>query len=147
MYRRARYPVKIVEWVRLPSGPPVLLKQSNTNKQGNVGLGRAISYYTDLGFVVSLPLNDSQPYDLVIDDGKALNKVQVKTTRFKKDGVYKVLLESKSWTYRKKFDNTKCDTLFVLTEEGSIYEIPSKEITAKCELSLGGKVEEFRKGA
>ena len=34
--------------------------------QGNVGLGRAIAYYTEKGYTVMLPLNDTQKYDLVI---------------------------------------------------------------------------------
>ena len=36
------------------------LKQKNTNLQGKVGLGEAIAYFTNLGKIVSLPLNDSQ---------------------------------------------------------------------------------------
>ena len=48
--------------------------------QGNVGLGKAIEYFTSHSVPVSLPLNDTQPYDLVADfDGK-LQRVQVKTS-------------------------------------------------------------------
>lgn len=37
----------------------------NTKEQGTIGLGKAIAYFTSRGFVVSIPLNDSQDYDLV----------------------------------------------------------------------------------
>lgn len=38
-----------------------------TNKEkGNSGLGMAIAYFTTNGFVVSIPLNDTQDYDLKI---------------------------------------------------------------------------------
>lgn len=40
----------------------------NTNKEkGNSGLGMAIAYFSSNGFTVSIPLNDTQDYDLVIE--------------------------------------------------------------------------------
>ena len=53
------------------------------SKQGNIGLGQAIAYYTLKGFPVMIPLNDTQKYDLVIDVNGILNRVSVKTTQFK----------------------------------------------------------------
>ena len=39
-----------------------------TNKQrGNCGLGIAIGYFSTNGYTVSIPLNDTQDYDLLID--------------------------------------------------------------------------------
>ena len=38
--------------------------------QGNFGLGAAIAYYTSQCIPISIPLNDTQGYDLVIDDGE-----------------------------------------------------------------------------
>ena len=39
-----------------------------TNKEkGNTGLGMAIAYFVANGYVVSIPLNDTQDYDLVIE--------------------------------------------------------------------------------
>ena len=36
-----------------------------TNKEkGNSGLGMAIAYFTTSGYIVSIPLNDTQDYDL-----------------------------------------------------------------------------------
>ena len=35
-----------------------------TNKEkGNTGLGVAIAYYSSNGYIVSIPLNDTQDYD------------------------------------------------------------------------------------
>ena len=37
-----------------------------TNKEkGNSGLGMAIAYFTTNGYVVSIPLNDTQDYDFL----------------------------------------------------------------------------------
>ena len=55
-----------------------------TNKQiGNTSLGIAIAYFSSHGYVVSLPLNDTQDYDLVVDDGSSLLKIQVKGTSYR----------------------------------------------------------------
>lgn len=35
--------------------------------QGNLGLGRAIAYYTAHCIPVLIPLNDTQKYDIVVD--------------------------------------------------------------------------------
>ena len=64
-------------------------------QQGSVGLGLAIAYFVSNGFVVSIPLNDNQSYDLIVDKN-GLKKVEVKSTRFKirNQNVYTVQLKS-----------------------------------------------------
>jgi hypothetical protein len=42
------------------------------------------------GYLVSKPLGDSHRYDLIIDDGEALYRVQVKTGRLGKNGSIRV---------------------------------------------------------
>ena len=39
----------------------------NTKKFGNIGLGKAINYFLSCGYIVSLPINDSQSYDLIVE--------------------------------------------------------------------------------
>ena len=57
----------------------------STNKEkGNSGLGIAIAYFTINGYTVSIPLNDTQDYDLVIEKNGKLESVQVKATACKK---------------------------------------------------------------
>ena len=52
-----------------------------TNKEkGNTSLGIAIAYYSSNGYTVSIPLNDTQDYDLIVDKNSILKKVQVKST-------------------------------------------------------------------
>lgn len=68
-----------------------------TNKEkGNTGLGIAIAYYTSNGYVVSIPLNDTQDYDLIVEKDNKLSKIQVKATACKtKYGVYQVSLKNR----------------------------------------------------
>lgn len=116
--------------------------------QGNIGLGKAIEYFTGHSIPVCLPLNDTQKYDLVVDmDGK-LSRVSVKTTRYKDaDSSYRVELKNSGGSSGKskirKFDNKSCDYVFVLTGNNKLYLIPSCEIVAKNAISIGNKYTEY----
>lgn len=117
-----------------------------TNKEkGNTGLGIAIAYYSSNGYTVSIPLNDTQDYDLIIDKNNILKKVQVKSTGCRtKYGTYQVALKSCGGTKGKEYKtvkDTKIDELFVLTEELNIYIIPIEKITNKSTLNICSKYE------
>jgi hypothetical protein len=130
----------------------VSLNQRNSKKQGDVGLGAAIAWYTALGHTVSIPLTDSQDYDLVVDTGDGLKTVQVKTTRYKDkraNGQFCVHLGisggnlSGKFT-RRTFDTFKVDYLFILTSDKSVYIIPSNRISSKYLLHLNSKYASFK---
>jgi len=107
-----------------------------TNKEKwNSGLGIAIAHYTSNGYTVSIPLNDTQDYDLIVDKDNILKKVQIKSTSCKtKYGNYQVALKScggtKAKTYKTVIE-TNVDELFILTENMNMYIIPIKEIKNK----------------
>ena len=45
-----------------------------TNKQkGNCGLGMEIAYFSTNDYVVSIPLNDTQDYDLIVEKNGILH--------------------------------------------------------------------------
>ena len=119
-----------------------------TNKEkGNSGLGIAIAYFSTNGYVVSIPLNDTQDYDLIIEKDGKLKTVQVKSTGCKtKNGVYQVSLKScggtKGKTYKTVID-TKVDLLFVLNEEAEMYLIPIDKLSNKTSLNLCEKYQEY----
>ena len=109
-------------------------KCKNTKQQGNIGLGSAIQYFTENFYTVSLPLNDSQDYDLIIEDRDGtLKKVQVKTSAQKTShDTYQVNLRvsggnAKQNYIRKQGNEIIYDLLFILCDNGDRYLIP-KEI-------------------
>lgn len=113
-------------------------KCRNTKAQGTVGLGSAIEYFTRNNYIISLPLNDSQDYDLIVDDGNKLQKVQVRTSDAKsKHGSYNVSVRvsggsaTKRNQIRKAGTDMKYDLLFALCGDGSKYLIP-KEAFKNC---------------
>lgn len=122
----------------------------NTKKQGDAGLGAAISYFTLYGYTVSIPLTDSQDYDLIVDIGNSLYRVQVKTTTYKIRDVYSVSLTIKGGNRTsigskiKKLDDTKVDAIFILTGSQDKYFIPLKDIEARSNINLGSGYDKFR---
>lgn len=125
--------------------PPLALM--NTKKQGDVGLGEAIRYFTSKGYTVCIPLTDSQDYDLVVDYDGALARVQVKHTTYKRYCNYGVSLTVKGGNRSaagriKTFDNTKIDYLFVITTDNK-YCIPARAIVEKHNISLGEKFSQY----
>lgn len=120
------------------------------SKQGNIGLGQAIAYYMSKGYMVALPINDTQPYDLVIDkfDGKGLQRVSVKTTRFQKRNRYIVQLSntggSSGNTKIRFFNKMSSDIVFIFSISQEKWEIPTKDIEAKRGIVLGDKYNQYR---
>ena len=122
----------------------MFIKNNNPNKQGDIGMGLCISYFTSILNTVCLPLTDSQEYDLIIDNGK-LKKVSIKTgTQLKSSGGFEIDLRTQGGNFTQKskikyFDNTTCDLVFIACSDGRLFLIPSKEITSKSTITVGGK--------
>ncbi|MBW3545144.1 MAG: hypothetical protein KY428_06010 [Bacteroidetes bacterium] len=125
--------------------------RTKTTKQGDAGVGSAIAYFTSLGKTVSIPLSDSQEYDLVVDEDGRLKKVQVKTTYSKPRGTYYYLrlsLRGGNWSGGKgtevPFEKTLVDYLYVLTEDGSTWLIPSDQVGGAYGISLSKKYDNYK---
>lgn len=123
-------------------------KHANPRKQGNAGLSIAIAYFCRVGAEVAIPLTDTQRYDLMIDNGNGLERVQVKTTTMKEGNSYVVHLRTiggnKSQVIMRPFDPSDYEWLFVVCGDATAYLIPSAVITSRQSMSLGGKYEAFR---
>lgn len=122
----------------------------NSKKQGDIGMCYAMAYYAKLGWIVSVPVTDSQDYDLVVDNGTRLFKVQVKTTKsISPSGNYIVSLRTiggnRSGTGKcKDFSENSSDLLFALTDSGDCYSIPKSEISAVSSVALGERYLPYR---
>jgi PD-(D/E)XK nuclease superfamily protein len=122
---------------------------TNSKKQGDWGLGRAIAYFTLNEYTVSLPLTESQDYDLIVDK-KKLQKVQVKTTEqiSKKTGFPIVSLRTcggnRSRQIAKNFDPTKVDAIFVTTVKHGDYFIPTERVWSVSTLTLDKRFDDCK---
>jgi hypothetical protein len=128
--------------------PADTIWRANPREQGLIGVTDAIAYFGRIGWSVSMPLIDSQPYDLVADDGGRLHRVQVKTTTYRsRYGVFVVSLATRggnqSFHTSKDFDPSTSDLLYVLTDERERYLIPTRAISTKTSVSLGERMAPF----
>jgi hypothetical protein len=127
-------------------GPDTIWRK-NPRDQGMIGFTDAMAYFGARGYDICVPLIDNQPYDLVIDDGARLQKVQVKTTTFRRQRFVVQLAThggNQSFHTRKAFDPSLCDLLYVLTDAWDRYVIPTSVITARSSLTLGARMQPYR---
>lgn len=121
----------------------------DTNKdKGNSSLGIAIAYYASNRYIVSIPLNDTQDYDLVVDKDNSIKKVQVKSTGCKtKYGNYQVALKSCGGTKGKTYKTiieTNIDEVFIVTKDLEIYIFPIEELKNKSTINLCSKYQKYK---
>lgn len=126
-----------------------MFKSKNSKKQGDMGVGMAIAWATRQDYTVSLPLTDSQDYDLIIDINDKLYRTQSKTCSYKNEyGRYEVSLTvkggNKTSSKIKKLDKTKVDALFILTDEDTMYFIPIQDVVGSSSITLGSNYDKFK---
>ena len=96
-------------------------------EQGDICESFAIFYYTSLGFIVSKPINHSSYYDLIIDNGTVLKRVECKSSRFKANKKsYSVSLVTSGGNQSfnklvKRIDSSKVDEIFIMDGDGYYY--------------------------
>jgi hypothetical protein len=121
---------------------------ANTRLQGDAGMGIAIAYFSRIGVRIGIPLTDSQPYDLMIDDGGSLARVQVRTTTVREGRSYVVGLKTvggnKTQLITKVFDPSAYEWLFVVCGDATAYLIPATAISARYSIFLGRRYEQYR---
>ena len=116
--------------------------------QGNLGLGKAIEYFTSQGITVALPLNDTQKFDLIADFNGGLQKISVKTSRSTKNGIsFEVQLRNTGGSSGvckvRPFDKQSCDYIFIYTINEECYLIPSNVIEASNSIHVGPKYKDY----
>lgn len=111
-----------------------------TNEKGNLAIGQAIAYFTKEQYTVSIPLNDTQWYDLIVEKDGLFQTVQVKYSGEKtKYGTYHCSVKTTSGTSRQKsysLIEKPVDLLFAYCENGFKYLIPVKDIVNKNSITL-----------
>lgn len=117
--------------------------------QGNLGLAKAINYFVSHSIPVSIPLNDTQKYDLVADFNGKLQRISVKTSRNTTTGgkTYQVQLRNTGGSSGKSvtrlFDNETVDYLFIYTADDKMYLIPTADLEIVNSITVGLKYTEY----
>ena len=106
-----------------------MLFDNNKNK-GRAGIALAIAYYGANGYTVSLPLNDTQDYDIVIEKDNKFETVQCKVTGrdSKQVSLRTCGCDTKGSKVYKTVINTNVDYLFCVDKEQNLFHIPILEL-------------------
>jgi Holliday junction resolvase-like predicted endonuclease len=118
-------------------------------RQGDLGELSAMEWLSSQGYAVYYPIGHSPDCDVVVNDGRTLQRVQVKTTRRYYNRRWNVMVctrgGNQSWNgLVKRFSSSRCDWLFVLVADGRRWFIPAEAIAAGTCVLLGGpKYAEF----
>lgn len=100
-----------------------------TNKdKGRAGMSMAIAYFGSNGYTVSIPLNDTQWYDFIVEKEGVFQTVQCKATGSANNAI---LLRSFGGTKGSEYDNVlnhNVDILFCLDGEQNMFVIPVQDI-------------------
>jgi PD-(D/E)XK endonuclease len=96
----------------------------STQRKGDIATSRAIATFTAMGFDVSIPLTESAAYDLIVDNGQKLARVQCKFANDRRRQVDLRRIHSNSSGYVvKRTRQGSYDWLYVLDGNGSEYLI------------------------
>ena len=93
-----------------------------TQRKGDIAVAQAIATFTRKGFDVLLPLTESSPYDLVVDLGQVLKRVQVKFTSTNEVDLRKIHSNSNGYVIKKTIESDY-DWLYILNSKGEEFLI------------------------
>lgn len=100
-----------------------MLFETNKDK-GRAGMSMGIAYFGANGYTVSIPLNDTQWYDFIVEKDGVFQTVQCKATGSKDNSI---VLRSCGGTKGTAYDNVldhPVDLLFCLDKDTNMYVIP-----------------------
>lgn len=115
-----------------------MLFETNKDK-GRAGMSFAIAYFGSNGYTVSVPLNDTQWYDLIIEKDGIFQTVQCKATGSQNNAIS---LRNCGGTKGKEYDNVlnhNLDLLFCLNSKQELFVIPIqdlKQYTSRSQITL-----------
>jgi hypothetical protein len=109
----------------------------NRKQIGRIGLSMAINYFTIQGYTISLPINDTQWYDLVIEKDGNFETVQCKATQTESDVIdFRSTGGTNGGVYDNLLNHSELDYLFCVNKDFNMWLIPIKEITARSRVTL-----------
>lgn len=93
-----------------------------TQRKGDIAVSRAIARFTTMGYDVALPLTESASYDLIVDTGEGLKRIQVRYCSVKEVALRRIHSNSRGYVVKKTRANAY-DWLYVFKNTGEEYLI------------------------
>lgn len=95
-----------------------------TQRKGDSAVAQSIATFTKMGYDVLLPITESAAYDIVIDIGNQLKRVQVRYTSSGEVDLRRIHSNAKGCVVKKTKPNAY-DWLYILDNLGNEYLIKS----------------------
>ena len=88
----------------------------HTKLKGDIAVAAVIFDLTKKGYIISEPMSENAPYDLICDTGDKLLRIQVK---YRKSGEipYRTSWSDKNGTHTNKIDTSKIDYFALVNED------------------------------
>lgn len=113
------------------------MKEINRKLIGRIGLSMAINYFTCQGYTVSLPMNDTQWYDMVVEKNGKFETVQCKATATETKTIdFRSTGGTNGSTYDNLLNHSELDYLFCVDGDLNMWLIPVNEITTSKQITL-----------
>jgi hypothetical protein len=113
----------------------------HTKDKGDIGVTKAIADLTDQGYIVSLPISEHAPFDLLITKDNVTKSVQVKARTPSKAGILSA--KCKSYWFTKtglksvKYSPDRVDVYcFVNLDNSECYYLDSKNLTSSFSIRV-----------
>jgi hypothetical protein len=103
----------------------------NTQRKGDTAVAQAIATFTKMGYDVLIPLTESACYDLVVDVGNKLKRIQVKYCGGNQVGLRRIHSNSKGYVIKRIKKNT-FDWLYVLNNNNEEFLIVKDLSNRNC---------------
>ena len=98
------------------------MKIENNKDRGRIGLSMAINYFSCQGYTVSVPLNDTQWYDLIIEKEGKFETVQCKCTATDTGTIdFRSTGGTKGSTYDNILNHSELDWLFCVDKKLNMF--------------------------
>jgi len=104
-----------------------------TTDKGDLGVGMVLADLLRKGFKIALPVGENQRYDLIVDTGEALHRVQCKASTPKKGSLPVKTSATSSWNGRTRgtHEYTAADIEVLAAADlttGTVYYIPANAL-------------------
>ena len=105
------------------------MAEINRKQIGRIGLSMAINYFTCQGYTVSLPMNDTQWYDIVIEKDGIFQTVQCKATQTESGEIdFRSTGGTNGSVYDSLMNHSELDYLFCVNKDFNMWLIPIKDM-------------------
>jgi len=93
-----------------------------TQRKGDIAVSQAIARFTKMGYDVALPLTESAHYDLIVDTGEELKRVQVRYSGVRQVALRRIHSNSNGYVV-KKTELNAYDWLYIYKNSGEEFLI------------------------